>query len=455
MALGGPPLLTSVLLQLREVLGLPTDLMFFFTLVVATAMVGGLLPALAAALLGSTLLNYFFTEPTGGLRIDEPEQALAVLLFLVVAVGVASLVHLAERRSLEARAAEAEADVLAALSRAVLAGADTPAAVVAEVARRLGAPSAVLWGRDEPGAPWQVVAHHPEGARPSPAPGGDLRALSPSLTLELPERVLRPTDRRVLDTFTSQIALVVDRARLRARADRARELEQATAVRTALLNAASHDLRTPLAVIRTAVDGLAAPPGVVLGPDESAELVTSVADATTRLERLVDNLLDLSMLHTGAVGPELVDLSLDEVVPAALDGFERDRVVLDLPESTPLVRTDAGLLERVVANLVANAVRAHEGVGEPVVVRAVTGPDHVELHVVDHGAGVADEDRERMFEPFQRLSGTSTGLGLGLAVARGLSTAVGARLTATGTPGGGLTMVVAVPRSSTPHPDPR
>lgn len=336
LALAGPPVLTVVLLQQRGLLGLATDLLFFITLVVGTALVGGLFPALACAVLGSSLLNYFFTEPTGGLTISDPEQALAVVLFTLVALAVASLVEVAER--------------------------------------------------------------------------------------------------------------------MRTRALRAAELEHAAGVRTALLTAASHDLRSPLATIRTAVDGLAVPGP---SPSERRELVEAIDASTSRLERLIDNLLDLSMLHTGALSPELRAASLEEFVPAAVEGAgegHAHRVALDLDEGLPDVRTDPGLLERVLANVIGNALRF---TAERVEVRAAVRTDSVEVHVVDHGPGVTTSARGRMFEPFQRLDDVSPGprppgLGLGLAAAQGLSAAVGARLEARDTPGGGLTMVLVVPRDVPP-----
>jgi two-component system, OmpR family, sensor histidine kinase KdpD len=457
LAVAGPPVLTVVLLQQRAILGLPTDLMFFFALVVVTAIVGGLYPALVCAVVGSSLLNYFFTDPTGGLTIDEPEQALAVVVFTVVAVAVASLVDVAERRSVQAVEARSEATALANLSRAVLGGADTPQGLVDELARRFDATTAVLVERTALVGPWTPVAWHPAHEAAPDVVAADLVTVADRVALALPGRPLQPVDLRVLEAFAAQSALVLDRARLRERADRARELEQGNAVRTALLNAASHDLRTPLAAIRTSVDGLTAglrADDVVLAPEDEAALVDAIDSSTSRLERLIDNLLDLSMLHTGAVLPELRAVGVDEVLPLAAD--LGDHVRVEVAESLPLVLTDPGLLERVLANLVANAVRFAPD-DTPVDVVARETPTEVEIRVVDHGPGVAPADRERMFDAFQRLgdvpaSGSSRptgGLGLGLAVARGLADAVGARLEALGTPGGGLTMVVTVPRART------
>ncbi|WP_250445869.1 sensor histidine kinase KdpD, partial [Actinotalea sp. C106] len=269
------------------------------------------------------------------------------------------------------------------------------------------------------------------------------------VAIDLPGRALDDRDRRVLGAFAGQVSLVLARERLRERAVRAQGLEQGNAIRTALLTAASHDLRTPLAATRAAVDGLAAGEAL-LDREDRAVLVETIDRSTTRLERLIDNLLDLSLLHTGAVRPDLRAVSLEEVVPLAVEGLE-PAPVLDLPEDLPLVLTDPGLLERVVANLVANAVRfAPAGVPVQVVARICGAA--VEIRVVDTGPGVAPEEREVIFAPFRRLAddvdrgptGGPAGMGLGLAVARGLAEAVGAGLAVQDTPGGGLTMVVSV-----------
>nr|WP_199423113.1 DUF4118 domain-containing protein [Actinotalea solisilvae] len=338
----GPAALTAALLRERDVLGLPTDLMMFFTLVVVTALVGGLAPSLVCAVLAASLLNYFFTEPTGGLTIDDPENALALMVFALVAGAVASVVGLAERRRADAREARAEATALADLSRAVLAGRDSPEGVAEELARRFGSARALVLTRSaEPGG-WATAASYPPGA---PA-GSDVagardvpQRAAGDVLLALPGHRLTAAEERVLTAFAEQAAVVLDRARLRREAERARELEHLDAARTAILAAVSHDLRTPLAAVRAAVDGLGAH-GPVLDADDRAVLVEAIDTGTARLERLIDDLLDLSRLRMGAVRPHVEAVSLEEVIPRALEGVDPRRVVLDLPDDLPLVLTD-------------------------------------------------------------------------------------------------------------------
>ena len=291
---------------------------------------------------------------------------------------------------------------------------------------------------------WTVLAS--AGTDPASAPDeGDTRVeVDDSHVIVLCGSVLRATDRRILEGFAVQTGLVLEYRRLRERDLRAATLERAEATSTAILQAVSHDLRTPLATMRAAVDGLVS--GAV-DPADQKELVAAVEDSTDQLERLIDNLLDLSRIQSGLLHPVLRDRSLEEVLPLAVAGHPPDAVTLELDESAPLIRTDAGLLERVVANLVTNAVRASQG--EPVRVLAHVLPESVEVLVVDRGPGIAPDHRERMFEPFQRLDDSSPGgLGLGLAVARGLTEAMDGTLTAEDTPGGGLTMVLSIPRAA-------
>ena len=315
------------------------------------------------------------------------------------------------------------------MSRSVLSGEDTTRALVARLRETFNLTGVSLLERASNRDPWHALAV--SGAEPTVDP-------------ETAQTVVAIDAHRVLEAFAAQAGVVLEYGRLREGAEQARLLQQADAARTTLLAAVSHDLRTPLATIRAAIDGLVSP-DVRLDEEDTAVLVGTVSAATARLERLIDNLLDLSRLQTGSVRPVLRATSLDEVVPIATEGFGPEQVDVDVPETLPLVSTDPGLLERVVANIVSNAVR-HAPTGVPVLVTASATRRDVELRVVDTGPGLSDDLKEHMFEPFQRLGDTAPeGLGLGPAVAQGLATAVHAELMAEDTPGGGLTMVLRVP----------
>jgi two-component system sensor histidine kinase KdpD len=248
-----------------------------------------------------------------------------------------------------------------------------------------------------------------------------------------------------MQAFAAHIGVVLQRERLTGRALEAQRLEQGSAIRTALLAAVSHDLRTPLAGVKAAVSSLRQQ-DVEWSVEDEAALLATIEESADRLDALVANLLDMSRLQTGSVQPQMRAVALDEIVPPALAGVDpQARVVVQVPESLPLVAGDAGLLERVVANLVENAVR--HGGSTPVLLAASALGEQVELRVVDRGPGVADGAKESMFAPFQRLGDApaGAGVGLGLAVARGFTEATGGRLWAEDTPGGGLTMVLSLP----------
>ena len=324
----------------------------------------------------------------------------------------------------------------------MLTGEDTAAALVARLRETFTLEAVTLLSRD--GSGWDVLAADGSDPALDPESAQAVLTVDDDRVLALTGRVLPASDRRVLEAFASQVGIVLEHDRLQAQAEQARVLGEADATRTALLAAVSHDLRTPLATIRASVDGLTSTE-LDLDETDRLSLVGTLAESTARLERLIDNLLDLSRLQTGSVRPALRPTSLDEIVPFAIEGYPPGAVVLDVPDDLPLVHTDPGLLERVIANLVSNAVR-HAPADTPVTVSAAPVGRDIVVRVVDGGPGIPDELKDHMFTAFQRLGDTpGTGLGLGLAVADGLATAVGAELSVEDTPGGGLTMLVTVP----------
>ncbi|WP_344386807.1 sensor histidine kinase KdpD [Streptomyces vastus] len=442
--IGGPALLTVLLTHTDADLGLTNNMLLFLTLTVSAALLGGLLPALASAAFGSLLLNWYFTQPFHRLTIADPKNILALAIFVAVAVSVASVVDLAARRTHQAARLRAESEILSFLAGSVLRGETSVDALLERVRETFGMESVVLLERTSDVDPWTCAASvGPQPpVRPEDAdvdmPVGDHMALA------LSGRVLPAEDRRVLAAFAAQAAVVLDRQRLRSEAEQARTLAEGNRIRTALLAAVSHDLRTPLAAIKAAVSSLRSD-DVAWSQEDEAELLEGIEAGADRLDHLVGNLLDMSRLQTGTVIPLIREIDLDEVVPMALGGVPEDSVDLDIPETLPMVAVDPGLLERSVANIVENAVK-YSPDGEPVLVAASTLGERVQVRVVDRGPGVPDEAKDRIFEPFQRYGDAprGAGVGLGLAVARGFAEAMGGTLDAEDTPGGGLTMVLTV-----------
>ncbi|MCT4351707.1 sensor histidine kinase KdpD [Streptomyces sp. Je 1-79] len=440
----GPVLLTLLLATAAPDVGLANDVLLYLTLTVAAALIGGLRPALASAAVGSLLLNWFFTPPVHRLTIADPHNIVALVIFFGVAVSVASVVDLAARRTHQAARLRAEAETLSFLAGSVLRGETSLESLLERVRETFLMESVALLERHDEAEPWSCVARvgPPRADRPDDAdvdmPVGD------HLALALFGRVLPAEDRRVLGAFAAQAAVVLDRQRLVGEAEEARRLAEGNKIRTSLLAAVSHDLRTPLAAIKAAVSSLRSD-DVEWSEDDRAELLEGIEDGADRLDHLVGNLLDVSRLETGTVTAVIRETDLDEVVPIALIGIPEDRVDLDIPETLPMVAVDRGLLERSVANIVENAVK-HSAAGQRVLVAASAMADRVELRVVDRGPGVPDEAKDRIFGAFQRYGDapSGAGVGLGLAVARGFVEAMGGTVTAEDTPGGGLTMVLGL-----------
>jgi two-component system sensor histidine kinase KdpD len=450
VGLVGPALLTALLI--RTGVGLPTDMLLFLSCTVAGALLGGLLPALASALLGSALLNWYFTPPVRAWSISDPENILALVVFVLVGVAVASVVDLAARRTHQAARLRSEAEILSHLAGSVLRGETSLDALLERVRETFAMDSVVLLERENDHTEWTCAASI--GSRPCVRPeDADVEVpVNDRLALALVGRVLPASDQRVLSAFAAQAAVVLDRQRLTDEAEQARTLAEGNRIRTALLAAVSHDLRTPLAGIKASVSSLRSD-DVAWSRQDEAELLAGIEESADRLDHLVGNLLDMSRLQTGTVTPLIREIDLDEVVPMALVGVPDSGVTLDIPETLPVVAADPGLLERAVANIVENAVKYSPN-GTTVLVAASALGDRVELRVVDRGPGVSEEARDGIFEPFQRYGDPprGSGVGLGLAVARGFAEAMGGTLLAEDTPGGGLTMVLTL-RSAT-HADP-
>jgi two-component system sensor histidine kinase KdpD len=454
------PLVTLFLASLRSGLNLTSDVLLFLVAVIAVALVGGFVPAVLVAIAGSLLLNYYFVPPIHQFTIAQANNALALGVFVAVGLVTSSVVDRAARRSKQAARASAESELLVTAAGSVLRGQRALAAVLDRVREAFGMESVTLLERapGPAGVPrgpvtgWAPVATSggPELARPEDA---DVDVpVTDSLCLGLRGRALPASDRRVLGAFAAYAAAALEQQRLSAEAEAARPIAEADRMRTALLAAVSHDLRTPLASAKAAVTSLRSH-DIQWAQEDRDELLATADESLDRLAYLVDNLLDMSRLQAGALSvfprptdlDEVVSRSLDDLGPAARD------VTVEMPGDLPEVRVDPAILERVIANLTANALR-YSPAGSPPLLRASTLAGRVELRIVDRGPGIPEDDRDRVFVPFQRLGDTdnTTGVGLGLALSRGLTEAMGGSLEPEDTPGGGLTMAISLPAAPGP-----
>jgi two-component system, OmpR family, sensor histidine kinase KdpD len=431
------PLITAVLAALRPHLNLADDLLFYLVAVVTITVVGGFWPAVLAAVTASLLLNWYFTEPLHTFTIQQPRELLALLLFVTVAVAVSSVVHLAARRAVQAARAREEAASLLELAQTVLGGADSPTAVLDHLTGTHGGQAEL---QERSGGRWvRTASSNVAGSLPA----ADRIDIRDDLTLLVTGQRASATG-ALLAGYAAQAAAALDRERLRTQASQAEALAEGNRMRTALLAAVSHDLRTPLASIKASVSSLRQT-DVQWSPADEADLLATIEQNADRLDALIGNLLDMSRLHTGSLQPFLRPTAIDEVAPVAVGGLDDSlRLELAVPEGFPLVLADPGLLERVLANLFSNALR-YSPAARPPELQAQLVDGMVRLEVVDHGPGVPDAQKERIFEPFTRVADRHPGVGLGLAVAKGFAEAMGGRIEAGDTPGGGLTVTVTLP----------
>jgi two-component system, OmpR family, sensor histidine kinase KdpD len=464
IAAAGLPLLTLGLAAVRGHLSLPSDILLFLLAVVAVALVGGVYPALFAAIGGSLLLNYYFVPPIHRFTIAEWENVLALVAYVIVALAVSVVVDIAARRTRLAARAGADAELLSNLAGGMLRGERALGDLLERLRETFALGSVTLLerrpetpltpGRQQDPSCWRIVGT--VGGEPVCTPdGGDAEIpVDEDLALVLRGRTPSAADRRVLEAFAAQAAVALRQRRLTEEAERARPLAAAYRMRTALLTAVSHDLRSPLASAKAAVESLRTPE-VRWSEEERAELLATAEESLMRLDRLVANLLDMSRLQAGVLGVSAQPVAVQEVLPHAVDELGAPDIALRIPDDLPEAVADPVLLERVLANVISNAVQ-HSPPGEPVLVTASAHAGQVELRIIDRGPGIPQADRDRVFQPFQRLGDrdNDTGVGLGLALSRGLMEAMNGTLTPEDTPGGGLTMIITLPAATPDMADP-
>lgn len=440
------PLLTWLLVAYQSPDSITVDALTLQLLVVVVALVGGSWPALCAAVLSGLALDYFFIEPLHTVTIRQPHHLVSVLLYVIIAMLVSVIVDRAAQRARAAQRSASESELLQTISGSVLRGQDAVQALV-EQTREAFAMTRVRLTRN--GAELATsVREQPtrpphSGDQQAPPPEHTVVPVDDHTQLELEGPEPDAATRRLLSVIAIQLAAALEH----------NELQQTTAsdkVRTALLAAVSHDLRRPLASATAAISGLRAA-GESLTDADRAELVDTASQSLTALAKLVTDLLDVTRLQAGALTVSTTPIEPADVILPALDEVEAgpDEVSLDVDPDTPAATADPVLLQRVLVNLLTNALR-YRPLDTTVRLSCSAFAGTVEIRVSDHGPGVSAERRDDIFAPFQRLGDTdnTTGLGLGLALSKGFIEGMGGTLTPEDTPGGGLTMVISLPSAS-------
>jgi two-component system sensor histidine kinase KdpD len=437
LAVVGLPLLTWPLTLIRSPAALSTEVLAYQLFVVVVALVGGIWPALLAAIGAGFFLDFFFEPPLYVIRIAEPSHFASLIIFLVVATLVSIVVDQAARRSRLANRSAAESEVLVAVASGVIGGSDAIEELVVRLREAFGMTSVALVEDGD------VVFASADESAAAPDDEETSVPLGDAASIVLRGKALAASDRKILGAFASQLESAIERRRLTAEAEGMRPLAAADRLRSALLAAVGHDLRRPLAAATAAVTSLRSSQ-VSLSSSDRAELLETADESLGDLARLVTDLLDASRLQAGVLGVTLEPVWVEEVVGDVLDELHLapGAVQLELGETRP-VSADPALLQRVLVNLLANALRFSPSDAAPIVSTSEFG-DRVQLRVIDTGPGVPAARRDEMFLPFQRLGDTdnTAGVGLGLALARGFVEGMGGTLEAEDTPGGGLTMVV-------------
>ncbi|HKD32941.1 MAG TPA: ATP-binding protein [Gaiellaceae bacterium] len=403
--------------------------------VLPVAVFWGLPFAIATSVASMLAFNFYFLPPTHTFTLQDSRNWFALGVFLVTSVVVSELAARSRRRATEAA-------LLAEIAGSLLERGDVSGElerIASEAAGALEVESA-------------SIELGPQASPGEPLLAGGRRV--GTIRLVNPRRGGAAVRRRLLPALASLLGVAIDRERLADEALEAEALRRSDAAKTAVLRAVSHDLRSPLMAILTSASALGRE-DLVLDPDDERELLATILGEAHRLNRLIDNLLDLSRLEAGAANPEPDVWPVDDLIAQALDhtGEAGRRIDVELPETPVAVRADPQQIERVLVNLFENALK-YSPEGEQVRVQVTSTPSRALVRVVDHGPGVRSEDRERIFEPFQR-GGTSDGrgAGLGLAIARGFAEANDARVWAESRPGQGATFVLALPAVATESAD--
>ena len=431
------PLLTWLLVSSRSPEALTTDVLAYELLAVVVALVGGAFSSLIAALASGFALDYFFTKPFYTVTVNEPLHLVALLLYLLTAALVSVVVDRAARKTRVARRAAAESGLLQSVAGLVLRGEDAVESLLSRATEAFGLSGARLMTDGKVVANWGITSDQVTEHR-----------IDDHTVVEFHGPEPDASERRLMSVIAAQLGTALEQHQLEETAKAVEPLAATDRVRTALLSAVGHDLRRPLAAATAAVSGLRSE-WSKLSDQDRADLLETADEALSQLANLVTDLLDVSRLQSGVLGVSVMPVDPAEVIMPALDELSLGPadVEIDLGSDVPEMVADPALLQRVVVNLLSNALR-YEPAGSRVRLAESSFANQVEIRVIDHGPGIPEDRRDDVMVPFQRLGDTdsSVGLGLGLALSKGFVEGMDGTLALEDTPGGGLTMVISLPR---------
>lgn len=429
---------TGLVYPLKQITSVSSlGVVYLLAVVIVSAFWGAWL-GIATAVLSAAAFNFFHIPPVGRFTVADSRNWIALFTFFLAAIATSTVSERARLRAIEAERRRAEADLIAAMAQLLL-----PRSGVEEALALIGRRLAQVFE-----LPWATIALDEQS--------GDARRVAIPLSVEgrrigtllvpasVPARSLTRLRERIVPTLSAMLAIVLERERLITEAVQTEGLRRSEAVKTAVLRAVSHDLRSPVTAMVAAGAAVRAPH---LSAAERDELGGLVVDEGARLARLIDDLLDLSKLEAHTAAPRLAECSVEEVIDSALAGQPPEaRFDVRIDPDVPPVRADFVQIERAVANLLENARRYSDG--EPVIIRARPVGQRVVVRVIDRGPGIPPADQERIFEPFYQAddaAATHSGSGLGLAIARGFVEANGGRISVESAVGSGSAFIVELP----------
>lgn len=431
-------IVTALIYPVRSVAPAVSAGVIYLLAVLLVSTLWGLWLGIFTAFLSATAFNWFHIPPTGRFTIGEAENWVALGVFVVTAIVVSSISDLSRSRAIQAERRRREADLASELAREFSA---SQAAVAVDRAASMTAEALEL---DHV----EIILGHfaSEGPRLRVLRSDGVPVAAFRYEGELDEEASKTLENAVIPALEALIGAALERDALTESLVEKEALRRSDEIKTSLLRAVSHDLRTPLTAIAAAGEALQSD---TIDPADRAELAKTVTEQAARLNSLVSKLLDLSRLQAGEVQPRRDWCAIDELLQTAIDHApDNERVEMHVEDDLPLVRADGALLERAFANLVDNALR-YSG-DSAVAVTARRSGSHVRIRVIDRGPGIDPTELESVFVPFHRGSAGGEGAGLGLAIVRGMVEANGGTVWAESLPGQGATFVIDLPVESVP-----
>ena len=441
------PTVNVILAQFRHSFNLTTNTLILLIITLVIAIKSPIWLTTLGAIENFLFLNYFFTPPFHTLIISNKDDLLALLVFLATSITASLILRKLEIRTAKLTQLSKEGLFLSSLAENIIRGHNSIDEILNNSVGTFGLKELAVARKDpiSQGDDWKVI--HGSITTITEAISDSQIVLNAEYSLLASPAINDPELRKLVTTFSSQVLILLERQLLEANEQELSDIRQADQMRVALLNAVSHDLRGPLASSKAAISSLRNGE-VAWTPEDQRELLDSASHSLDQLNHLIENLLDMSRLEAGAIFLNWRNVGVEDVVSGAIKSLKSPTELIEIsidPELPP-IKGDPILLERVIGNLLENALRFSPK-DKSVTIAAFRVGENIEIRIIDHGPGMSTKDTAKLFTPFQRLGDrdNSTGVGLGLAIVKGFTELMHGRISVEETFRGGLTMVLSFP----------